>query len=70
MRQYLVVESLDLRSARPPFTFTAPGGAKESYVANAGARIDRPRSVEGLRHPTHRSVEALTRFATSEDGVG
>ncbi len=45
MPQHLVVESLDLRSARPPFTFTAPGGAQESYVANAAAL-----HVEKVRH--------------------
>ncbi len=49
MPQHIVVESLDLRSARPPFTFTAPGGAKESYVANAAALY-----VEKVRHLTVR----------------
>lgn len=49
MPQHLVVESLDLRSARPPFTFTAPNGAKESYVANAAALY-----VEKVRHLTVR----------------
>lgn len=45
MPQYLVIDSLDLRSARPPFTFTAPGGATESYINNAAAVY-----VEKVRH--------------------
>lgn len=49
MPQYLVVESLDLRSARPPFAFTPPGGGTESYINNAAALY-----VEKVRHLTVR----------------
>jgi hypothetical protein len=45
MPQYLVIEGLDLRSARPPYGFTGPGGAGESYVNNAAALY-----VEKVRH--------------------
>lgn len=45
MPQYLVIEGLELRSARPPYSFTGPGGASESYVNNAAALY-----VEKVRH--------------------
>jgi hypothetical protein len=37
MPRYIVVENLDVRSARPPFTFTDDSGAAQSYVNNAAA---------------------------------
>ncbi len=37
MPQYIVVENLDVRSARPPYTFTDDGGAVQSYPNNAAA---------------------------------
>jgi len=35
--QYVVVENLDLRGARPPNTFTNDSGGMQGYVANAAA---------------------------------
>jgi putative Ig domain-containing protein len=37
MPRYIVIENLDVRSARPPYTFTDDAGAAQSYVANAAA---------------------------------
>jgi hypothetical protein len=37
MPQHIVVENLDVRSARPPFTFTDDGGNAASYVNNSAA---------------------------------
>jgi Putative Ig domain len=37
MPKYIVVEGLDVRSGRPPYTFTGDGGASASYVNNAAA---------------------------------
>jgi hypothetical protein len=37
MPQYITIENLDLRSARPPYTFTAADGSTQSYVNNAAA---------------------------------
>lgn len=37
MPRYIVVENLDLRSARPPYTFTAANGSTQSYVNNAAS---------------------------------
>jgi hypothetical protein len=37
MPKYIVVEGLDVRSGRPPYTFTGDGGANGSYVNNAAA---------------------------------
>ncbi len=37
MPRYIVVENLDVRSARPPFTFTDDSGAAQNYVNNAAA---------------------------------
>jgi Putative Ig domain len=37
MPRYIVVENLDVRGARPPFTFTDDSGAAQSYVNNAAA---------------------------------
>ena len=34
---HIVVEGLDIRSARPPFTYSGPTGATGSYIANAAA---------------------------------
>jgi hypothetical protein len=34
---YLVIEKLDIRSARPPYTFTNESGGIESYASNAAA---------------------------------
>jgi len=35
--RYIVVENLDLRSARPPFTYRSTAGATQSYINNASA---------------------------------
>jgi hypothetical protein len=35
MPQWITIENLDIRSARPPYTFTGPSGAVESYPNNA-----------------------------------
>ena len=35
--QYITVENLEFRSARPPYTFVAAGGATQIYVNNAAA---------------------------------
>ena len=35
MPQWIVIENLEIRSARPPYTFTGPSGAVESYPNNA-----------------------------------
>ncbi|PYQ18089.1 MAG: polysaccharide-degrading enzyme, partial [Acidobacteria bacterium] len=35
MPQWITIESLDIRSARPPYSFTGPSGAVESYPNNA-----------------------------------
>ncbi len=35
--QYIVIENLDLRSARPPYPYTADDGSTGSYVNNAAA---------------------------------
>ncbi len=37
MPRHIVIESLDVRSARPPFTFVDDNGATSSYVNNAAA---------------------------------
>jgi hypothetical protein len=37
MPRYVVVEGLDVRSARPPYTYTDDGGGAASYVNNAAA---------------------------------
>jgi hypothetical protein len=35
--QYIVIEGLEFRSARPPYTFTAANGSTQSYVNNAAS---------------------------------
>lgn len=35
--KYITIENLDLRSARPPYTFTAANGSTQSYVNNAAS---------------------------------
>ncbi|MBK8478294.1 MAG: polysaccharide-degrading enzyme [Opitutaceae bacterium] len=45
MPQHLVVEGLDLRGARPPYSYTGANGAGGSYVNNAAAVY-----VEKVRH--------------------
>jgi hypothetical protein len=35
--QYIVIENLEFRSARPPYTFTAANGTSQSYVNNAAS---------------------------------
>ena len=35
--QYIVIESLEFRSARPPYTFTSANGTTQSYVNNAAS---------------------------------
>lgn len=37
MPKYIVIEGLDIRSSRPPYTFTDDSGASSSYVSNAAA---------------------------------
>ena len=33
--RYITIENLDIRSARPPYTYTSTGGVTQSYVNNA-----------------------------------
>src|SRR5262249_62268629 len=35
--QYITIENLEFRSARPPYTFTAANGTTQSYVNNAAS---------------------------------
>lgn len=35
--RHIIVENLDIRSARPPFTYTANNGAVQSYINNAAS---------------------------------
>jgi hypothetical protein len=35
--QYITIENLEFRSARPPFTFTAANGTTQSYINNAAS---------------------------------
>jgi len=37
MPRYIVIENLEFRSARPPYTFTAANGSTQSYVNNAAS---------------------------------
>jgi hypothetical protein len=37
MPRYVTIENLDVRAARPPYTFTDDGGAVQSYANNAAA---------------------------------
>ena len=37
MPRYITIENLDVRAARPPYTFTDDGGSTQSYVNNAAA---------------------------------
>ncbi|MFC2171433.1 polysaccharide-degrading enzyme [Acidobacteriota bacterium] len=37
MPQYIIIENLDVQSARPPYTFTADNGSQGSYRDNAAA---------------------------------
>jgi hypothetical protein len=37
MPRYITIENLDVRSARPPYTFTDDSGATQGYSANAAA---------------------------------
>jgi hypothetical protein len=37
MPAYITIENLDVRAARPPYTFVDDGGATQSYVNNAAA---------------------------------
>jgi hypothetical protein len=37
MPQYIVIENLEFRSARPPYAFTAANGSTQSYVNNAAS---------------------------------
>ncbi len=49
---YLVIENLDIRSGRPPFTFTDASGATQTYAANAAALY-----VEKAEHMVIRNCE-------------
>jgi hypothetical protein len=48
--EYIVIEGLEFRSARPPYTFTAANGSTQSYVNNAASIY-----VEKGRHITIRN---------------
>ena len=37
MPKYIVIEGLDIRSARPPYSYTDDAGSTASYVNNAAA---------------------------------
>jgi hypothetical protein len=50
MPQYIVIENLEFRSARPPYTFTSANGSTQSYVNNAASIY-----VEKGRHITIRN---------------
>lgn len=50
MPRYIVIESLELRSARPPYAFTDDAGGTQSYVNNAAAVY-----VEKVEHLTIRN---------------
>ena len=50
---HIVIEDLDIRSARPPFTYRTPTGATASYIANAAAHLRRERHEH--HHPRLRA---------------
>lgn len=35
--RYVIIEGLDIRGGRPPYTFTSAGGALKAYISNAAA---------------------------------
>ncbi|HSE39948.1 MAG TPA: right-handed parallel beta-helix repeat-containing protein, partial [Acidobacteriota bacterium] len=48
--QYIVIENLDIRSGRPPFTFTGDNGTTVGYINNAASIY-----VEKAKHLTIRN---------------
>ncbi len=48
--QYIVIENLDIRSSRPPFTYTGDDGGTHSYINNAASIY-----VEKAKHLTIRN---------------
>lgn len=50
MPQYIVIENLEIRSGRPPFTFTGDSGSTSSYINNAASIY-----VEKVKHLTIRN---------------
>lgn len=48
--QYIVIENLDIRSGRPPFTFTGDDGGNHGYINNAASIY-----VEKAKHLTIRN---------------
>ncbi len=39
MPRYITIENLEIRGARPPYSFTAPNGTAQNYIANAAVDI-------------------------------
>jgi hypothetical protein len=50
MPQYIVIENLEIRSGRPPYTFTNDNGSNSSYINNAASIY-----VEKVKHLTIRN---------------
>jgi hypothetical protein len=50
MPQYIVIENLEIRSGRPPYTFTGDSGGTVSYINNAASIY-----VEKVKHLTIRN---------------
>ena len=60
MPKYIVVEGLDLRSARPPYTYTDDAGNSASYVNNAAAVwIEKGESITVRNNVLHDSGNGL-----------
>lgn len=66
MPRYIVIENLDVRSARPPNTFVDDAGSTQSYVANAAAIwIEKGEHIEIRNNHIHDSGNGL--FVSSAD---
>jgi hypothetical protein len=66
MPQHIVIENLDVRSARPPYAFTDDAGAAQSYVANAAAIwIEKGEHITLRNNRMHDSGNGL--FVSSAD---
>jgi Putative Ig domain len=66
MPRHIIVENLDVRNARPPFTFTDDGGASQSYVNNAAAIwIEKGESITVRNNHLHDSGNGV--FVSSSE---
>ncbi|MBM3790828.1 MAG: polysaccharide-degrading enzyme, partial [Acidobacteria bacterium] len=66
MPRHIVVENLDLRSARPPYTFTAANGSTQTYASNAAAMyIEKGENITVRNCRIHDSGNGL--FISSSD---